>query len=150
MTHHFWDFTDAKLASVATAQAKARKGWKLYKVSQGFTACAGVASYEHALVGPAGELLKVSTRTVQAAGVPVEPYELALSMQVLLLKGVFKADLILEVARRGLAHTEDLGARWNGERRCWMVRPESRDQFAAWLSPEDQAVPMFEALPSSS
>lgn len=148
LTPHFWDYTEAKLASVATAKAKARKGWKLYRVSQGFGACGGTANYEHALVGPAGELLKLSTRTVTAAGIPVEPEVLELSMQVLLLEGVFKTDLTLEAARRGLARAEDLGARWNAERRCWMVRPEAAADFPRWIPAGAAPVPMFPSLES--
>ncbi len=143
---HFWEFLDCATASVATVQSKARKGWRLCLVSQGFGAAGGTASYHHALVGPAGELLKASGRTVEAAGVPVHPGPLVLSMAVLLLVGVRKDDLAREAANRGLARTEDLGARWNGERRCWMVRPESRESFKQWLASDAQPVPMFPSL----
>ncbi len=146
---HFWDFLDCATASVATVQAKARKGWRLCPVSQGFGAAGGTASYHHALVGPAGELLKVSGRTVAAAEVTVHPEALGLNMSVLLLAGVRKDDLVREAASRGLARTEDLGARWNGERRCWMVRPEARESFKQWVAPEAQPVPMFPSLEGS-
>jgi len=142
---HFWDFTGAKTASVATLQAKARKGWKLFRVSQGFGAAGGTANYEHALVGPARELLKASTRTVEAAGVPEEGV-LVLSMQVLLLPGVYKTDLTREASRRGLARAEDLGAQWNGERRSWMVRPEAAGDFAQWIPAGAQPVHMFPSM----
>ena len=149
MGYHFWDYTEAKLASVATVQAKVRKGWKVYKVSQGFGAAAGAANYEHALVGPSGELFKLSTRTAEAAGVSVEPETLPLSMLVHVLVGVFKTDLTLEASLRGLARTEDLGARWNGERRCWMVRPEAAAEFARWIPEGAEPVTMFPSLEQS-
>lgn len=140
---HFWDYLDSKTASVATVQAKARKGWKLFRVSQGFGAAGGTASYEHALVGPQCELFKVSTRTVASAGVSVQPDCLQLSMQVLLLEGAVKAQLTHEAYRRGLERFEDLGARWNAERRCWMVRPEAASDFSKWIPDDAVPVPMF-------
>ncbi|WP_157639872.1 hypothetical protein [Burkholderia ubonensis] len=147
---HFWDYLDARTASVATVQAKVRKAWKLFRVSQGFGAAGGTANYEHALVGPAGELLKVSSRTVEAAGVVAEEGTLALSMLVLLLEGVYKTDLTAEALRRGLSRAEDLNARWNGELRRWMVRPDARDEFAKWLSPEAQPTHMYPSMQASS
>lgn len=144
--HHFWDFTDAKTASVAAVQAKTRKGWKLLRVSQGFGAAGGTANYEHALVGPQGELLKVSTRTVQAAGVAEDAGELALSMQVVLLPGVVKTHLTVEAYRRGLPCAEDLGARWNGELRSWMVRPSAAAEFPAWVPADAESTHMFPSM----
>lgn len=150
---HFWDFLDARTASVATVQARARKGWRLYRVSQGFGACGGTASYAHALVSPSGEfgeMLKVSARTVDAAGVAVEKQTLDLSMQVLLLDGVYKTDLTVEATRRGLARAEDLNARWNGELRRWMIRPEARADFSRWLSADAQPSHMFPSLQATA
>jgi hypothetical protein len=146
MEFHFWDYLDAKTASVAIVQSKARKGWQLQRVSQGFGAAGGTASYSHALVGPAGELLKASTRTVDAAGVAESPDELQFSMQVLLLESVYKTDLTVEAIRRGLSRAEDLNARWNGELRRWMVRPEARADFAKWLPADAQPTHMFPSL----
>jgi hypothetical protein len=146
--YHFWDFTDAKTTSLATLQAKSRKGWKLFRVSQGFGAAGGTANYEHALIGPAGEMLKASTRTVDAAGVAEEVSALPLSMDVLLLPGIVKTDLTVGAGRRGLARAraEDLGARWNGEFRSWMVRPSAAAEFANWLPPGAQPTHMFPSL----
>lgn len=143
---HFWDFTDAKTASVATVQAKARKGWKLFRVSQGVGAAGGTAQYEHALVGPAGELLKVSTRTVGVADVFAEEGVLPLSMNVLLVPGIAKTHLTAEAGRRGLNRAEDLGARWNSERRSWMIRPDAAAGFAQWLPADAAPVHMFPSL----
>ena len=143
---HFWDFTDAKTASVATAQAKSRKGWKLFRVSQGFGAAGGTAQYEHALVGPEGEIFKVSTRTVAAADVHVDELVLPLSMNVLLLPGIAKTHLTAEAGRRGLNRAEDLGAKWNGERRSWMIRPEAASQFSQWIPADSAPVHMFPSL----
>lgn len=144
--YHFWDFTDARTASVAAVQGKARKGWKLCRVSQGFGAAGGTANYEHALVGPEGELLKVSTRTAQAAGVAEEAGQLALSMQVVLLPGVVKVHLTVEAHNRGLARAEDLGAKWNGELRSWMVRPSAAADFPAWVPPGAESTHMFPSM----
>jgi len=144
--YHFWDFIDAKTASVATVQGKTRKGWKLYRVSQGFGAAGGTANYEHALVGPAGEMLKASTRTVQAAGLAEEAGRLVLSMQVVLLPGVAKTHLTVEAYSRGLARAEDLGARWNGELRSWMVRPTAAADFPAWVPAGTASTHMFPSM----
>lgn len=143
---HFWDYSEAKTASVATVQSKSRKGWALYRVNHGFGALAGIANYEHALVGPNGELLKVSTRTVATAGVAEMPEVLALSMLVLLLEGVTKADLTLEASNRGLSRTSDLGAQWNVELRRWMVRPEQAADFAKWLPADAKPTFMFPSI----
>ena len=144
---HFWDYLDAKTASVATVQSKVRKGWKLYRVNQGFGAAGGTANYEHALVGPAGELLKASTRTVEAAGVSAETGTLDLSMLVRLFKeGVYKTHLTTEAIRRGLSGAQDLGAHWNWELRRWMVRPEEAANFIAWLEPNAQPTFMYPSL----
>lgn len=146
MDYHFWDYTEAKTASVATVRAKVRKGWKLYAVSQGFGAAGGVANYAHALRGPAGELLKLSTRTFSSAGVAVEPEVLPLSMLVVLLTGVFKSDLTLLAIQKGLDRAEDFGVRWNAERRTWMVRPEDATELPRWMTPSLCLVPMFPSL----
>lgn len=143
---HFWDFTEASTASVAAVQSKVRKGWRLCRVSQGFGAAGGTANYAHALVGPQGELLKASTRTVDAAGVAVEPGTLELSMQVLLLEGVFKTDLAREAQRRGLASSADLEVRWNVELRRWMIRPERAAEFAQWVPDGATPTHMFPSL----
>lgn len=145
-TFHFWDYLAAPNASVKTVQAKVRKGWKLCRVSQGFGAAGGAVNYEHALVGPAGELMKLSTRTAEAAGVPIETDVLALSMQVLLLKGVFKTDLAREAIRRGLASSSELEVRWNAELRRWMIRPEAAAEFAQWVPADAVPTHMFPSL----
>src|SRR5439155_1299637 len=143
---HFWDYLDAKTASAATVTAKTRKGWKVFRVSQGFGAAGGTANYEHALVGPTGELLKVSTRTVAATEAPVEVAVLPVSMKVLLLPGIVKTHLTAEASRRGLSRAEDLGARWNPELRSWMVRPDAAANFAMWIPAGAQPVHMFPSL----
>lgn len=145
-SHHFWDYTNAKSASLSTAQAKARKGWKLHKVSQGYGAAGGVASFEYALVGPDGELLKVSTRIVAEAGLSVEPAMLELGMQVVLLENVVKTQLFAETVRRGLKCISELGAYWSAEYRSWMVRPDAVANFPAWMFADQQPVPMFPLL----
>lgn len=145
LDYHFWDFTDAKTISVAALQAKARTGWKLFQVNQGFGAAGGTANYEHALIGPAGEIMKASTRTVFAARVAPEGNRLPLNMQVLLLEGATKAALAVEAAHRQLA-VEDLGARWNGERRRWMIRPDAAGQFEKWVPTGSVPVQMFQNL----
>jgi hypothetical protein len=142
---HFCDFLDAKTASTSIVQSKVRNGWKLYRVNQSFGAAGGTASYEHALVGRAGELMKVSARTVASAGVTQEQGVLQLNVLVLLLEGVYKTDLTAEAVRRGLSRAEDLNARWNGELRRWMILPEARAEFAKWLAPNAKPTPMFSA-----
>jgi len=143
---HFFDFLDAKNASTATVQAKVNRGWKLFKVNHGFGAAGGTANYDHALVGPAGELLKVSERTVAAAGVQPERDVLQLNVLVLLLDGVYKTDLTLEAASRGLPRAEDLGTRWNGESRRWMIRPEAHADFSKWVPRDAKPTPMFSSM----
>lgn len=143
---HFWDYTHAKSASLSTVQAKARKGWKLHRVSQGFGSAGGAARYEHALVGPEGELLKVSLRTVEAAGLPVEPQVLALDLQVVLLQNVVKTQLFAETVRRGVKGINELGAYWSSEYRSWMARPDAVSNFPVWMFKDQQPVPMFPAL----
>ena len=140
---HFCDYLEAKSASLRTAQAKARKGWTLHKVSQGFGSAGGAASYEYALVGPEGELLKVSTRTVEAAGLPIEPQVLELGMQVVLLENVVKTQLFAETVRRGVKSINELGAYWSPEYFSWMVRPTAVADFPAWMFDDQQLVPMF-------
>ncbi|WP_060059910.1 hypothetical protein [Burkholderia ubonensis] len=144
---HYWDFLDAKHAAPSTVRSKVINGWKLYRVNQGFGAAGGTANYQHALVGPGGELMKVSERTVDAAGVEVEPEVLHLNVLVFLLDGVYKSDLTAEAIRRGLSSADDLNARWNGELRRWMVRPEARAEFAQWLSADAQPTHMFPSMP---
>jgi hypothetical protein len=143
---HFFDFLDAKNASTSTVQAKANRGWKLFKVNHGFGAAGGTANYDHALVGPAGELLKVSERTVEAAGVALEDGVLPLNVLVLLLEGVYKTDLTMEAINRGLSSAEELGTRWNGESRRWMIRPEARANFAKWVPHDAKPTPMFSSM----
>jgi len=142
-SHHFWDFLDAKLASVATVETKLRRGWKLYPVSQGFGATGGTANYDHALIGPKGEIFKVSNRTVVAAGVRAEPTVYQLDLNVFTLEGALKVDLQQEALRRGLAEVSDLGARWDSELRRWVVRPDAAASFRKWVSADAQPVSLL-------
>lgn len=147
--HHFWDYADAKTATAYTAAGKMLKGWKLYAVSQGLCFEDNAYLYQHALVSPHAQLLRLSTRTVQALQVQPEKSLLSLNMLVLPLVGATKPQLLAWAKERGLSHPDELRVKWNADRQCWTIRPQDAKLFPQWVDTHQAPILIWKRLEES-
>lgn len=129
-TCHAWDLFAAPVASVATVQAKLKKGWALRPLSMPYGAAGGVAEISHALTGPDGELLRVTARTLeQLPGVTVGE-QLAIDLRVWALNVPF--------AEKNQARAA--GACWMPHLKRWGAHPLRTADVAQWLSDPPEPV----------
>lgn len=132
---HAWDLFKSRAATAANIRAKLKKGWALCALDLPYGACGGTAQYTHALVGPDGELMQVSDRTMGFFDPDFEAKDI-LSVDTLVLA--------LDVPFEKKDAAKAAGATWVPHAKRWCHKPGEEDRFLEWLPKEPEWVDIDE------